>query len=42
VELTVRLAGIFESIEESEVFPVVCRAEVEAPEGSGRLAADTG
>jgi hypothetical protein len=42
VELTVKFAGTLLSIEESEVFAVVWFAEVAAPEGRGREAADTG
>lgn len=35
-------AGVFTSMLATEVLPVVCRADVEAPAGSGRETADTG
>jgi hypothetical protein len=34
--------GVFESMEVLMALPAFCRAEVDAPAGSGRLAADTG
>ena len=35
-------AGVFVSMLDSDELPVVCRAEVAAPVGSGRVAALTG
>lgn len=35
-------AGVFVSIEATEVLPVVCRADVDAPVGRGSEATDTG